>query len=65
MYLVESRGVGSLRTADAFPDDRKCVCCSQAREWGERSNSAVLAIRCKTLYFTNSAWFNQFEVVFS
>ena len=31
----------------------------------EGSNSAVLAIGCKTLYFTNSAWFNQFEVVFS
>ena len=31
----------------------------------ERTNSAILAFRCKTLYFTNSIRFNQFEVVFS
>ena len=28
--LSSSGRKASLRTADAFPDDRKCVCCSQA-----------------------------------
>ena len=37
----------------------------ESGESGDRSNSVVLAIRYKTLYFTNSARFNQFKVVFS
>ena len=38
-FLLE--GVGdSLRTADAFPVDQKCVCCSQAR-WEREDNVGV------------------------
>ena len=53
---------GSLRTADAFPvvfqrergDDRKCVCCSQAKKTGERpgtSLSSWMGFRRNKIYF--------------